>query len=106
MANSQDSESVEAAGHATVNLPTPQPWYVRVLRVAQTLSVALLPALGLMIYLRHKPRADVPEYVIQGVTLWAVLHLLAAFDPYWSAKVAAFKEVTQSFPLLGRNKKG
>ena len=65
------------------------------MRVAQTLSVALLPALGLMLYLSHKPRADVPEYVIQGVTLWAVLYLLAAF-----------KEVAQSFPLLGRNKKG
>ncbi|GEM_PF-6393937 len=88
-------------------IPFPQNWLARaaeLLRVSFTGGIPLL----LVWSIQQTPLAlqgTLFETVTTMAILWAILTLLAAFDPLYSAKIVSLKDIVQFMPLLGKAKK-
>ena len=71
------------------------------------LVTAAIPAFLLLIIQQTPLALGEPElrYVSVGVFIWAIITLLASFDPQLSTKIDILKDTTQLIPGLGKSQK-
>jgi hypothetical protein len=82
---------------------TPRVWRSRLINFARAIIVSLLPWLLFWLIQQTSFAIDDPlsGYLKIGALVWTILSLLSAFDPTFSAKIGATKDIWSL--LLGKN---